>query len=136
MKNFGFLFRFSFLLMGLLVVAFSVHIWFRGLMEMPILGDFLISCYILNFLVAFGIVALLQAFKEKLKYQIGFLYLGGSLIKFLVFFLFLYPEFKADGKIQTSEFAAFFVPYVLSLVLETIFLSKMLRTLEEGESKR
>lgn len=135
MKNYIFLIRYTVLLVGLLSIAFGLHIWVRQLLGMPLLGDLIISCYAVNFLVAFGIVALLFQFKERLKFQIGFLYLGGSLIKFLVFFLVLYPGFKEDGNIQSSEFAAFFVPYVLSLILETVFVSKMLRSLEQNDSR-
>lgn len=72
----------------------------------------------------------LYRFREKLRNQIGFLFMGGSLFKFLIFFILFYPSYKADGDMSSLEFAAFFVPYGLGLILETYFTSKMLNNLE------
>jgi hypothetical protein len=56
--------------------------------------------------------------------------MAGSLLKFLIFFIVFYPGYKADGEMDSLEFAAFFVPYAICLILETFFTSKMLHRLE------
>jgi len=53
--------------------------------------------------------------------------MAGSFLKFIVFFLVFYPPYKMDGNMDKLEFAAFFVPYVICLVLETVFTARMLQ---------
>ena len=66
-----------------------------------------------------------------MKTQLGFLFIAGSFLKFLLFFLFFYPEFKSDGVIDQGEFASFFVPYFLALIVETYFAAVLLKNLEK-----
>jgi len=68
--------------------------------------------------------------KNKLKNQIGFLFIAGSLIKFIVFFILFYPSYKQDGIMERVEFFAFFVPYLLALIVETVFIFKMLKEID------
>lgn len=67
-------------------------------------------------------------FRDKYRDLLGFFFLGGSLIKFVLFFIFLYPGYNLDGVLERAEFLAFFVPYLFSLFLETYFLVKLLNT--------
>ncbi len=90
----------------------------------------IVLSYVLNFFLALGIFYALFFLRKKLSNAIGFLFMGGSLLKFVVFFLVFYPVYKGDGKMQGIEFAAFFIPYATALVLETYFASKMLKNLE------
>ena len=82
--------------------------------------------YFVNAFLAMGILAALMRMPERLQGSLGFLYLGGSMIKFLVFFLAFYPVYKADGDVSKLEFATFFVPYALCLIVETTVLVRML----------
>ena len=52
--------------------------------------------------------------------------MAGSFVKFIIFFLVFYPIFQQDEMMQTSEFAAFFVPYAVCLAIEVVVLSKQL----------
>jgi F0F1-type ATP synthase assembly protein I len=56
--------------------------------------------------------------------------MGGSFLKFIFFFLLFYPAYSSDGEMDKIEFAAFFAPYLLSLLIETIFMAQMLKELE------
>jgi F0F1-type ATP synthase assembly protein I len=76
--------------------------------------------------LAATILLFIQARFNKKSAQTGFIFLGGSGLKFLVFFLVFYPYYRQDGVMATSEFAAFFIPYATCLILEVIFLSKQL----------
>ena len=90
-------------------------------------NNLIVLSYLVNGILAAVIFFLLYRFREKLKNQIGFLFMGGSLLKFVFFFLLFYPVYKSDGDMSGLEFAAFFVPYAVSLFLETFFTSKMLK---------
>ena len=82
--------------------------------------------YNVNLIMAGGIMVALLRMPERLQGSLGFMYLGGSLFKFLIFFLLFYPGYKADGDVSKLEFATFFVPYALCLIVETTVLVRML----------
>ena len=133
MKKHAFLFRYGAWVTLLGTGSFALHCLLRGYSGLAPLGDLLPVSYPVNFGLAFAIVWLLFTYRKKMRQQIGFLFIAGSLLKFAVFFAVFYPFFRADGTIGRSEFASFFVPYVLALFLETIFTAKLLRELERDE---
>ncbi len=94
----------------------------------------LVQSYLVQAGLALVIVVVLYLLRQRFKNLLGFLFIAGSLLKFLFFFLYFYPPYKADGELDGSEFAAFFVPYGISLVLETIFATQMLRRLEKDDA--
>jgi hypothetical protein len=130
MKKAPFLMRYLLVLALLLGGAFGVHAWLRARAGAPTFGDLLPRSYGVNFLLAFGILAVLYALRHRMKHQLGFLFVGGSLLKFLAFFLLFYPAYTADETISRMEFASFLVPYFLALVTETGFGAALLRNLE------
>ena len=93
-------------------------------------GNLIITSYLVNAALAIFIFSILYLFKERLKNYIGFLFIGGSFLKFIFFFILFYPVYRADGEMDKLEFAAFFVPYLISLLIETIFTAKMLKKLD------
>ena len=125
-------FQFILVLLVALLIAFALHFFILGSLGLPPFADLLVLSYIVNFLLAVGIFVGLFYALEKLKNALGFLFMGGSLIKFAVFFMVFYPVYKADGEIQRTEFAAFFIPYLTALVLETYFASKMLNKVTDS----
>ena len=121
---------FSVKLILLLSLAFAIHIFALSSKSLPLYDNKIVLAYIVNGLLAILIFGFLFKMKEKYKEQLGFLFLGGSVLKFVVFFMVFYPVYKADGSITKLEFAAFFVPYILSLILETLSLAKWLNKME------
>ncbi len=109
-----------------LVLALLIHKFVYYTIAVDYDSQLLLISYVVNFLLAFGIVFVLGHYIKKLKHYIGFLFMIGSLFKFGIFFVYFYPVFKADGMITTYEFLLFFVPYGLGLVFETIYLSRLL----------
>ena len=89
--------------------------------------------YFVNGLLAIFIFSVLMLLKKKYNDQLGFLYMLGSFIKFGAFFLVFYPIFKEDDVITKIEFVIFFIPYVISLLIETIDLIKVLNSNEIKE---
>ncbi|MDC6390999.1 DUF6168 family protein [Maribacter sp. PR1] len=122
---------FNFILVTLLAVVFFIHTSILSLQGFPKYGNSIILSYLLNFLLAAIIYIGLFLFRNRIKTQIGFVFIAGSFLKFLVFFLVFYPGFKVDGNISSLEFAAFFVPYAICLSVETIFMAKMLQKMDK-----
>lgn len=125
-KNFLFSFYFSLGLLCLLV--FGIHILVLYLLQLPLFGYMMVQAYLLNVFLAVVIFTVLYLFRVKWKDQIGFLFLGGSMLKFVFFFIFFYPVYKGDGQMETMEFISFFIPYLVCLLLETLFTAKMLNS--------
>jgi hypothetical protein len=49
------------------------------------------------------------------------------MLKFGLFFLLSYPNFKADGLVGRDELSLFFVPYLISLFSMTYAASRVLQ---------
>lgn len=114
----------------LLLVALGIHITVLHILDYPVFNDRIIVSYIANAILIIAIFGILYVLKEKYKSQLGFLFLVGSALKFAVFFIFFYPFYKLDNEISRLEFSAFFIPYAVGLIFETISLSKWLNTME------
>jgi hypothetical protein len=117
-------------LFAVLISTFLIQLFILHKLEQPLFGNYIIQGYLLNFFIALIIYLFIYNFREVLKYQIGFIFIGGSFIKFLLFFIIFYPHYKEDDVISKAEFAAFFIPYVICLVIETLSIINILKTLE------
>lgn len=131
MNNISFLGRCLILLILVLSISFGNHASLRTSYALSPFGDMLAWSYLTNLVLAFGIVVFIHSLRHKMKTQLGFLFIAGSFLKFLLFFLFFYPSFKKDEMIRQSEFLSFFVPYFLALVIETYFTAVLLKNLEK-----
>ncbi|GGW38438.1 hypothetical protein GCM10007383_23950 [Arenibacter certesii] len=89
----------------------------------------ILLAYASNLILAILIFSILYLFREPLKHQLGFLFLAGSMLKFVLFFILFYPVYNMDGNMESVEFATFFIPYSVGLVVETIFAAKLLNNL-------
>ena len=65
--------------------------------------------------------------KKKKVILVGVVFLVGSMLKFGLFFLFINPDFKADGLVGRDELSLFFVPYLISLFSMTYAASRVLQ---------
>ncbi|RTE54895.1 hypothetical protein EHW67_06955 [Arenibacter aquaticus] len=128
MSKYNFLFSFYFSLGLVCLLVFGVHILVLYLLGLPLFGYMMVQAYLLNVFLAIVIFSFLFLFRVKWKDQIGFLFLGGSMLKFVFFFIFFYPVYKSDGQMETMEFISFFIPYLVCLLLETLFTAKMLNS--------
>ena len=119
-------FNFITILLAILGAVFGLHLLVLKTQELPLFDNKIVLSYLLNAFLAIAIFIALFKLKERLKNQIGFLFLFGSALKFALFFILFYPSYKADGVTDKLEFVAFFIPYAICLILETAYLSKML----------
>lgn len=111
-----------------LLLVFGIQAFVFYKMNLQANYQLFVSAYVINFLMAFLIVGIIRIYINKLKTYIGFLFMLGSFLKFGVFFIWFYPICKADGSVDGYEFSIFFVPYIMSLIFETLHLKKMLET--------
>lgn len=122
--------QFLIVLIAVLGLIFFIHVAFLRSTGFPPYGNMLVWSYVVNGLLAAAIFILLYVFRKKLKNSIGFLFMAGSFLKFIVFFIVFYPSYKTDGDMNKLEFAAFFVPYAICLIMETVFTAKMLQKMQ------
>jgi len=122
--------RFIILLTTIVTAVFILHILVLNYSNLPLFDNKIFLAYLLNYLLALGIYFLLYFYRLKLKNQLGFLFMGGSFLKFILFFIFFYPSYKSDGNINTLEFFSFFLPYLICLTIETSALVKLLKNLK------
>lgn len=118
--------KFSGFLVIVLSAVFAIHLLVLYILELSLFGDRIITSYFVNIVLGVVIYAVMILLKEKYLNQLGFIFMFGSFFKFIVFFIVLYPFYKADGTISKTEFASFFIPYVMCLIIEITSLSKWL----------
>jgi hypothetical protein len=109
-----------------LSIIFGIHIAILFFLKIYIFGNLMIPSYFVNYFLAAAIYILLIKLKKKYSHLLGFVFMIGSFLKFVVFFIFFYPIFKLDGTITTVETTSFLVPYFSCLIVETYYLIKLL----------
>lgn len=109
-----------------LLIAFTIHLSVLYIKQIPLFQDSIVKAYCFNGLLAIIIFAILNFLKTRKSNSLGFIFMGGSALKFAMYFISFQPEFLSDGEVQKTEFLAFFVPYAVSLTLETVVLVKIL----------
>jgi len=122
--------RFIVVLTISLAFIFTLHLLFLHFNNLPLFDNKILLAYILNYALALIVYLLLFSLRVKLKNQLGFLFMAGSFLKFAVFFLFFFSSYKADGNINGLEFSAFFIPYIICLIIETYSLVNLLKNLK------
>ncbi len=119
-------FKFLAVLGGVLIVIFIIHLTSLYYLNFPLFKNQIVLSYLVNFILAGIILLVIQRSLNKKSSQAGFIFMAGSGLKFLFFFLIFYPAYRADGSMQTIEFVTFFIPYAVCLTLEVVYLSKRL----------
>jgi len=118
--------QFSVLLLIVLTMACGIHLAILSYFNYPLFENMIIASYIVNYLLAFIIFIALYLLRKKYLDLLGFIFMGGSFLKFGVFFIFFFPVFKQNGEINTLESVSFLLPYITCLILETIYVSRLL----------
>jgi hypothetical protein len=86
--------------------------------------------YLVNMFVVILLFVFIDLFKNKFTDQIGFAFMTSSLLKFALFFIFIYPKFNRDGVISKQEMLTFFIPYFVCLIYESLVVGKILNNLK------
>ncbi len=106
--------------------AFALHAAYLFKQDIALGQHLTWQAYLFNFLAASAILVFLLRLAKKNKSNLGFIFMGGSFLKFLVFFLVFFPVYKADGEMQTIEFSSFFIPYAICLSVKSFVLIRQL----------
>jgi hypothetical protein len=110
----------------LLSVAFSAHYFVLLQMDTSFTLSQLVINYSVNLLLAVSIFLIIIRVHKVNADIIGYVFLFGSMFKFLIYFVALKPLLIEDGAVEKAKFFFFFLPYLLCLILEVIYLIKML----------
>ncbi|MFP5471411.1 MAG: DUF6168 family protein [Bacteroidia bacterium] len=108
-------------LLILLFASFFIQTW--GF-NFPIQENKIVDAYVINALLAFAIYYISQKLRKIREDLLGFVFMGGSVIKILLFFIIFYASYKEDGMVSAKEFLSLFIPYCICLLIEAIFLIK------------
>jgi hypothetical protein len=119
-------FGFVALLLLTSAVAYAIHFAVLYSIGLNASSELLLLAYSVNVLLALCIGLGLYTLRRKYTESLGFIFMGGTALKFLVFFLFFDPVYSEDGEIERVEFLAFFIPYIICLIVETSFLVRVL----------
>ena len=118
--------KFILVLFSIMLLVFVAHLSVLHLLKYDIFSNRIITSYVGNFLITVAIFTYIYKNKEKKTESVGFFFLGGSMVKFTLFFIFLNPFFMEDGLVTRPEFLSFFIPYSVALIVETQQLIKEL----------
>ena len=91
--------------------------------------DHLTFLYAINASIAILVYWIVFLLRNNKGY-LGYYFLLGTFIKFFIFFIFVLPIFKDDNIVSRTEFFTFFIPYFLSLMVETKSLISLLNSEE------
>ncbi len=118
--------KFIGLLTFFMLIVFGGHLLVLHFFCLPLFDNKIIATYTFNFIFASITVLILTVLQNRATGSLGFIFMAGSLFKFLFYFVFFHASFKEDGDVTRLEFASFFIPYSIALVIEVIFLSRTL----------
>lgn len=116
-------FRFLFLFTIVIAGSYLIH--------MGIINAFLLErniniiklSYIFNSTFTFVFTFIILLLSKKFKDQLGFIFMAGSLIKIGVF---IAVSKLSDFEINKNVFLDFFIPYIICLIFEVYYVSKIL----------
>ncbi|WP_297690740.1 hypothetical protein [uncultured Eudoraea sp.] len=117
-------------LLGAILIIGLLHTGFLFARNLDFDFTLVLLGYVINLAMALGIYSVLLYFSEKKNKNLGFLFMFGSTLKFVIYFLIFDPIFMLDGKLTKVEFFIFFVPYFTCLLVETFALIKLLREMD------
>ena len=113
-------------------VVFALHITLLSLLSLPLFNNYILASYIVNYVLAVAIYITLYKLRIKYLDLLGFVFMGGSFLKFAVYFIFFNSTFKENGNVSFDQAMSFLVPYLTCLVIETFYLIKLLNNKELG----
>lgn len=117
------LLRFIGVFLLILLGVYFVHTFIVNTVSLKSNTTILKLSYIFNALYTVVLVSFIMVLSKKFKDQIGFIFLAGSFLKIGVFVAI--TRLSSLG-LDKNVFLDFFIPYVVSLILEVYYVSKIL----------
>ena len=124
--------RFSLLLFATAGITYLLHYLAvtKFFPETPL--DLLVFSYKFNVGITFLFTTTIIFASKQLKEQLGFIFMVSGVVKLGIF---LYLIKTSDFNIDKSQFLHFFIPYVVCVVLEIIYVIKILNGANFGQDK-
>ncbi|MDT0685488.1 hypothetical protein [Autumnicola psychrophila] len=110
-----------------LILGFIQFLFIRYIVEVELYYSIL-SIYTFHILVTFLIYFALVFIHNNFEEKTGFAFMALSLFKMLAAILFLLPMMLAEVEAPFSSLISFFVPYFVFLILETIYVVKLINS--------
>lgn len=85
-----------------------------------------LSIYAFHFIATFLVYALVLLVHQNFKNQSGFAFMGLGLFKMIGALVFLLPLLLGEMGNKFTELMAFFIPYFIFLMFETIYVVKII----------
>ena len=119
------LLRFLFIFLVVVVGGYFIHLGIVTSFSLDRNLEIINFSYVFNGIFTLLFVVGILVFSNKFKDQIGFIFMGGSLVKIG---LFIGISKLYDMDIDKNVFLDFFVAYVICLILEVYFVSRILKS--------
>jgi hypothetical protein len=121
------------LILGL-VVAFAIH----SLILVGTSGGIGVVVYVsygVQLVLGVASFFLLSRISQKRGEQVGYFFLGLSMLKFLVYIVGFRFYFMQDDVVSKGEYAIFFVPYIVAFAIEITYLVGVLNRVPIDQEK-
>ncbi|MDX2362565.1 MAG: hypothetical protein QNK23_17285 [Crocinitomicaceae bacterium] len=107
-------------------ISFCGHALLQDYLAIGSFEKHIVLTYLFNYVLTIIFFGLMIYMKEKKSNQLGFIFLFSSITKFLLFFVLIAPVIEFTRGLNNPDFAAFFVPYAISLTIEVFYLIRLL----------
>ena len=119
----------------ILIISLIMAVLLQVLLFMPIELHFITYLsYAVNFVICIASFFALAKLSKKDSTNLGYVFLAFSMLKFGVYFLGFRFYFQIDDVVSKSEYSVFFIPYLISILIEVSFLIKTLNGAEMDPS--
>ncbi|SHI93948.1 DUF6168 family protein [Aquimarina spongiae] len=119
------LLRFIFIFLVVVVGGYFIHMGMVTSFSLDRNQGIINFSYVFNGIFTLLFVIGILVFSNKFKDQIGFIFMGGSLVKIG---LFIGISKLNNMDIDKNVFLDFFVAYLICLILEVYFVSRILKS--------
>jgi len=113
-----------FLLTSLILLSLSLYIHSGYVSSLDETTMF--KSYGVNLILGIIVFVVIEFLKKSQTNSIGFIFLAGSMFKFLIYFVYIYPLLIESGELTKPKFFVFFIPYSICLIVEIIFLVRLM----------
>lgn len=114
--------RFLLTTLVLLSITFYIHSGYINVLD----ETTMYKSYAVNLILGTLVFIVIEFLKKSQTNILGFVFLAGSLLKFLVYFVYIYPLLIETGELTKPKFFVFFIPYSICLIVEIIFLVRLM----------
>lgn len=114
---------------GACLFILVAHIFARSYTDMDPWSLIMLQSYGINAGLGVLLIGLTRYLIVRESSHIGWVFVGLGGLKFVFFFVLIWPKIQLDGVASTAEFNSFFVPYLGCLIMEVRFLAKRLNAL-------